>query len=58
MIQIHHLVILINKLNFDKYMNSNEDEKFEIIGRVLYDNFGDKPTYRNKNVIYGLDKFI
>ena len=38
-------------------MNSNEDEKFEYIGRVLYDNLGDKSTCRNKNVIYGLDKF-
>ena len=39
-------------------MNSDEDQKFEYIGRVLYNNLGDKSIHGNKNVIYGLDKVI
>ena len=39
-------------------MNSKQDEKFEYIGRVLYNNVGDKSICRIKNVIYGLDKFL
>ena len=47
MTHIHHLINLINKINFNKYINSDMDQKFEYIRRIVKDNFGVDDMYRN-----------
>ena len=55
---IHHLIFLLNKINFKTYLNSNDNEKFEYIRRVLSDNFHDESICRIKNIIHGFDEFV
>ena len=56
--KIHQFIFLISKINFDTYIDSNDNEKFEYIRRVMYDNFHSESICRNKNVIYGLNEFV
>ena len=58
MTEIHQLVFLLNKINFDKYINSNDNEKFEYIRRVLNGKWYDDSLCRVKNVSFGLDEFV
>ena len=58
MTNINHLIFLLNKINFDKFINSNYDEKTEYIQRVLNDKVGDDPIYKVKTLLYALDEFV
>ena len=55
---IHQLIFLLYKINFNTYLNSQDDEKLEFFRRVLYDNFHDKSICRIKKTKYGLDEFV
>ena len=55
---INHLFLLLNEINFDKYINCNNQEKFDNIKRLVKDNLGTDDMYRIKNLKYGLDEFV
>ena len=49
---------LLNKINFDKYKISNDDEAFAYIRRVLNDIWNNGSLSRVKCSLVGLDEFV
>ena len=58
MTTINHLILILNRTNFDKYIKCNDKEKFENITRIVKDNLGSDDMYRIKSIIYGRDEFV
>ena len=55
---INDLFYLLNKIDFDRYLKSNDDEKFKKIEKILIDDINDFTSYRVKNILIGLDDFV
>ena len=49
---------LLNKIDFDCYLEANDDEKFNYITSILIDDFKDTTSVRNENLIMFLDGLV
>ena len=49
---------LLNKIDFDKYLNNTENENYEYIREIIIINMADYTSYRIVNTLIGLDDFI
>ena len=52
------LMYLLNKIDFDCYLEGNDDEKFDYITSILIDDFDDTTSVRVENSIIFLDGFV
>ena len=55
---IYAFILLLNKINFDVYENSNDYQKFEYICYLLKGNYRFEYINKIKNIIYCIDVFI
>ena len=55
---IYAFILLLNKINFDVYENSNDYQKFENICYLLNGNYRFEKISKIKNIIYCIDVFI
>ena len=55
---IYAFILLLNKINFDVYENSNDYQKFEYICYLLKGNYRFENINKIKNIIYCIDVFI
>ena len=55
--EIYQLIFVLKRINLDKYINSDYDEKYEYIWEVMNNCFNKDIICRIKikDVIYGLD---
>ena len=55
---INGLLYLLNKLDFDSYLEGNVDEKLNYRRRILIDDFEDFNSVKIKNILNFVDGFV
>ena len=56
--ELNRIIFLLNKISFIKFINSDYDEKFKYILRVLKDNSGDDSVCRVENKKIDLEEIL
>ena len=51
----NNLLYLLNKIDFDSYLEGNDDENFNYIRRILLDDFEDFNSVKSKNILNFVD---
>ena len=49
---------LLNKIDFDSYLESNDDEKLNCIRRILLEDFEDSNSVKIENILILLEGFV
>ena len=49
---------LLNKIDFDSYLEGNDDENFSYFTRILLDDFEDFNSVRLENILIILNGFV
>ena len=52
------MLYILEKIDFDRYLESTYDEKFTFLKRILIDVFEDSTSVRIKNLVTVLDGFV
>ena len=55
---IKNLLYLLNEIDLDSYLKSNDDEKFNFIRRILIDDFEDFTSVKTENLLIVLDGLV
>ena len=56
--RIHDLLYLINKIDFDSYLEGDDDEKFIYGRKTLIDEFEDFNSVKNRIMLSVVDGFV
>ena len=52
------LLLILNKLDLDSYLEGNDDEKINFVRRILIDDFEDFNSVKIKNILNLIDGFV